>query len=517
MKKLYFILILSLLAVSLFAQAPQKMSYQAVVRNSNNALVTEQNVSVRLSILQGSATGAAVYTETHTATTNVNGLLTVEVGGGNSSQNFSQIPWGNGPFYLKSEIDPNGGINYSIESVQQLLSVPYALYAGSAGNVPAFAVTPTDTGYVLVLTLPNGTVQSYVLRNGQQGPQGPAGPQGPQGQQGQPGPAGANGTNGTDGISPIVTTTSTATGTQVTVTDANGPHTFTILNGTNGTNGQNGQDGRGILTITGPVSSGLNDTYTINFTDGTSTNFVVHNGAAGATGATGPAGPTGAPGAAGANGRGITSISGPVSSGLNDTYTINYSDGSTSTFTVHNGANGTNGTNGTNGADGQDGFSPIVTTASSSLGTVVTITDADGPHTFTIHNGAQGPAGTNGTNGQDGISPTVATFTAGDSTVVTITDANGPHSFTLHNGQQGPQGLQGPQGNPGANGTNGTNGTNGQDGRGIQDEGLMRAAMERIAAAGSMIVEHCEVNELLRGGYIHDGLYARQHGHRGIC
>ena len=55
------------------------------------------------------------------------------------------------------------------------------------------------------------------------------------------------------------------------------------------------------------------------------------------------------------------------------------------------------------------------------------------------------------------------------------------------------------------------------DGRGIQDEGLMRAAMERIAAAGSMIVEHCEVNELLRGGYIHDGLYARKHGHRGIC
>ena len=55
------------------------------------------------------------------------------------------------------------------------------------------------------------------------------------------------------------------------------------------------------------------------------------------------------------------------------------------------------------------------------------------------------------------------------------------------------------------------------DGRGIQDEGLMRAAMERIAAAGSMIVEHCEVNELLRGGYIHDGLYARLHSHRGIC
>ncbi|MBO7456704.1 MAG: dihydroorotase [Paludibacteraceae bacterium] len=55
------------------------------------------------------------------------------------------------------------------------------------------------------------------------------------------------------------------------------------------------------------------------------------------------------------------------------------------------------------------------------------------------------------------------------------------------------------------------------DGRGIQDEGLMREAMERIAAADSMIVEHCEVNSMLRGGYIHDGVYARLHGHKGIC
>ena len=55
------------------------------------------------------------------------------------------------------------------------------------------------------------------------------------------------------------------------------------------------------------------------------------------------------------------------------------------------------------------------------------------------------------------------------------------------------------------------------DGKGIQDEGLMREAMERIAAVDSILVEHCEVNSLLRGGYIHDGEYARAHGHRGIC
>ena len=450
MKKIFtFLFVMMLTVASLFAQAPQRMSYQAVVRNSNNALVTEQNVSVRLSILQGSATGAAVYTETHNATTNVNGLLTVEVGGGNSSQNFSQIPWGNGPFYLKSEIDPNGGVNYSIESVQQLLSVPYALYAGQADNVPAFAVTPTDTGYVLVLTMPNGTVQSYVLRNGQQGPAGPTGPQGPQGLQGQPGPAGQNGTNGQDGFSPIIVTTPTATGTQVTITDATGPHTFTIQNGTNGTNGTNGQDGRGILTITGPVSSGLNDTYTINFTDGSNTTFVVHNGATGATGATGPIGPTGPTGPtgpagaagatgatgpagpvgpagpagpAGTDGRGIQNITGPVSNGLADTYTITYTDGTTSNFTVTNGAPGATG--------------------------------ATGPA------GPAGASGTNGTNGTDGFSPVVNTLTAGDSTVVTITDATGPHTFVLHNGQQGPQGPIGPAG---------ASGTNGQNGRGIQE------------------------------------------------
>ena len=472
MREIFTILFVMMLTVaSLFAQAPQRMSYQAVVRNSSNALVTEQNVSVRLSILQGSATGASVYTETHTATTNVNGLLTVEVGGGSSSQNFSQIPWGQGPFYLKSEIDPEGGVNYSIESVQQLLSVPYALYAGQADNVPAFAVTPTDTGYVLVLTMPNGNIQSYVLRNGQDGAQGPSGPVGPQGPQGPAGPQGqagadgANGANGQDGFSPIITTAPTATGTQVTITTATGTQTFTIQNGADGANGQ---DGVGIQSITGPVTSGLNDTYTIHFTNGQTTSFVVHNGAEGAQG---PAGPTGATGATGP--QGPAGPAGPT------------------------GATGATGPQGPAGPAGADGYSPTVTAAATTNGTVVTITDANGPHTFTILNGEQGPAGpagatgatgpqgpagpagatgatgatgpqgpagpagADGTNGQDGFSPVVTTLTAGDSTVVTITDANGPHTFVLHNGQQGPQGLQGLQGLPGSNGTNG------QDGRGI--------------------------------------------------
>ncbi|MBR4804099.1 MAG: collagen-like protein, partial [Bacteroidales bacterium] len=190
MKKLYLIItILVLCVASVFAQAPEKFSYQAVVRNASNQLVANANVGVRVSVLQGSTYGAAVYVETHTVATNANGLLTLEIGEGTVVQgSVSTIDWGTGPYFLKTEIDPNGGTNYSVTSTQQMLSVPYALYAAEAGNVPAFAVTPTDTGYVLVLTPAGGTPQTYVLRNGVDGQDGATGPQGPQGPAGPQGP-----------------------------------------------------------------------------------------------------------------------------------------------------------------------------------------------------------------------------------------------------------------------------------------------------------------------------------------
>ena len=129
------IAILLLCAVSLFAQAPEKFSYQAVVRNASNALVTNAPVGVRVSILQGNAAGNAVYVETHSANANANGLLTVEIGGGSVQQGvFADIDWANGPYFLKTETDPNGGSSYTVTSTQQLLSVPYALYAEEAGN-----------------------------------------------------------------------------------------------------------------------------------------------------------------------------------------------------------------------------------------------------------------------------------------------------------------------------------------------------------------------------------------------
>lgn len=128
-----FCLVLSAMS---FAQVPQMMSYQAVVRGSDNSLVTNSEVSVRISILQGSADGTAVYTETHSATTNTNGLVAIEIGDGTSSDDFSAINWANGPYFVKTETDVNGGDNYDVIGVSQLLSVPYAMYAQTAGNVP---------------------------------------------------------------------------------------------------------------------------------------------------------------------------------------------------------------------------------------------------------------------------------------------------------------------------------------------------------------------------------------------
>lgn len=123
------------MVVATFAQAPQKINYQSVVRNANNTLLANQNITARISILQGSATGSPVYVEVQTATTNANGLLSLSIGEGSVVfGNFSAIDWNAGTYFLKAEMDFTGGTNYSHESVQQLLSVPFALYAREAAN-----------------------------------------------------------------------------------------------------------------------------------------------------------------------------------------------------------------------------------------------------------------------------------------------------------------------------------------------------------------------------------------------
>lgn len=149
MKRLVTLMMIMILAVVAMAQAPEKFSYQAVVRDASGNLVCNGQVGVRVSILKNSANGVSVYCETHQLTTNANGLLTMEIGNGNVVGGvFSTIDWGNGPYFVKTETDVTGGSNYTLIGTQQLLSVPYALYAKYAENGGSVSDT-TGMGSVL--------------------------------------------------------------------------------------------------------------------------------------------------------------------------------------------------------------------------------------------------------------------------------------------------------------------------------------------------------------------------------
>ena len=144
MNKLYTLLAAVILTSSAFAQSPEKMSYQAVVRDAADALVISQAVGMQLSIVQGSVSGTVVYVETQTPTSNLNGLVSVEIGNGTVvSGTFNSIDWSSGPYFIKTETDPTGGTTYTITGTSELMSVPYALHANTADSVTG-TVIETD-------------------------------------------------------------------------------------------------------------------------------------------------------------------------------------------------------------------------------------------------------------------------------------------------------------------------------------------------------------------------------------
>jgi uncharacterized protein (TIGR02145 family) len=215
MKRRFTLLLVLFLAFNSFAQSPQKFSYQTVVRNSGGQLLANQQVGIKITVLQGSETGIVVYSERHTPITNVNGLASLQIGGGSVlNGNFANINWAQGPYFISTETDPNGGTNYTIVSTQQLLSVPYALYAETAGSSnpgpqgPAGPQGPqgeqglTGSQGPIGLTGPAGP-QGPTGTTGAQGPiglTGPQGPAGPQGATGSQGPTGATGSQGPTGL-----------------------------------------------------------------------------------------------------------------------------------------------------------------------------------------------------------------------------------------------------------------------------------------------------------------------------
>ncbi|MCF8403914.1 MAG: hypothetical protein K9H58_08215 [Bacteroidales bacterium] len=138
MKKVTIVLtILILVSLNIFAQGPTGFSYQAVVRDNSGDLITNQNVSLRISIRDVTANGTILYRETHTASTNDFGLVNLTIGTGTPvSGNFDNINWGINAKFISVDLDPSGGSNFVVMGTSQLLNVPYSILAlQSAGMV----------------------------------------------------------------------------------------------------------------------------------------------------------------------------------------------------------------------------------------------------------------------------------------------------------------------------------------------------------------------------------------------
>jgi hypothetical protein len=263
----YFIALFCLLSTTLFAQAPQKFNYQGVARNASGTPIASQAIGLRISIQDGAST---VYTETFNVTTNAFGLYNVAIGtGAVSAGSFNAINWATGNKFAKVEIDPAGGTSYALVGSNELLSVPYALYA--VNGVP-----------------------------GPQGAAGPAGATGPQGIQGVAGPQGIAGPTGAVGATGpantiIIGTVTSGASASASITGTAPSQTLNLVlpTGPQGAQGPSGAQG-----IAGPTGA----------TGAT--------GPQGATGSTGAMGPQGAPGPANA-----LSI-GTVTNGLNASATI---------------------------------------------------------------------------------------------------------------------------------------------------------------------------------------------------
>jgi hypothetical protein len=391
MKKILLSLVATAtMALSSFGQAPEGFKYQAVIRDASSAILNSQLIGVQLTIKQGSTTGASVYTETFAETTNMYGLLNLEIGTGTSADDFTTIDWANGPFYIETAVDATGGTNYSPMGTSQLMSVPYALYAKNSGSS-----IPGPPG-------PQGTIGA----TGATGATGTAGPQGAIGATGLtgaastvPGPTGLTGANGTNGA--IGSTGSTGatgtTGPQGTIgatglTGATGAQGTAGATGTTGPQGAIGATGLTGAASTVPGPTGLTGANGTNGTNGAigSTGLTGANGtngAIGSTGATGTTGPQGAIGAIGSTGStGATGTTGPQgaigATGLT---------GAASTVPGPTGLTGANGTNGATGPQGTAGATGTAGPQGSTGGyTVHTIGESyGGGIVFYVYDGGQ--------------------------------------------------------------------------------------------------------------------------------
>ncbi|MEI8193549.1 MAG: hypothetical protein WCG64_06765, partial [Flavobacteriia bacterium] len=279
----------------LFAQAPEGINYQAVIRKTDGTLVTNSTMGIRVQIKQTSATGTLVYSERQTATSTQFGLVNFVIGSGTVlSGTFSSINWASGNYWVCLAVDFSNGTNYVDYGSQRLMSTPYALYAKTAGVqlnqwrygavAPAAALgnmgdfyLDTATGNVYYKSAATTWILTGNIKGatGAAGPTGAAGATGPTGATGPAGAAGATGPQGPTGVA--------------------GPAGTSIMSGIIAPTALIGNNGDFYINTATNMLYGpkANNTWP----NGVS--LIGATGPAGSIGATGPAGPTGATGAQG--------------------------------------------------------------------------------------------------------------------------------------------------------------------------------------------------------------------------
>lgn len=143
-------------------QAPQKINYQAVVRHSDGSVISDTQISMKISIRIGGVNGSEVYSEVHNVMTNEYGLVRLGIGTGTSADNFSLIDWSAGKeLWVRIEIDETGGSNFQLMGGMELLSVPFSLYASEAGSAPPILTSMSEEERQLLDNPPLG----YIILN----------------------------------------------------------------------------------------------------------------------------------------------------------------------------------------------------------------------------------------------------------------------------------------------------------------------------------------------------------------
>ncbi len=201
MKKIIAFLILNAAFLISFAQAPQGFNYQAVARNLSGTALINQSIGMKISLRQGSSAGTIVYTETHTVTSNNLGLLNLVVGSGTPvTGTFNTINWANGPYFIEISMDITGGTAYALMGTQQLMSVPYALYAQNSGTPGTQGNTGATGAAGTIGATGNSGATGLIGATGTSGSNGNNGSTGATGATGTTGINGATGSSGIDGI-----------------------------------------------------------------------------------------------------------------------------------------------------------------------------------------------------------------------------------------------------------------------------------------------------------------------------